>query len=77
MHSYRNNITGAWQQCRPPQFKGGILADSMGLGKSCSMIALMANDWRDNSSQSTVDDEIAMGTVEVSATLLIVPPTRT
>ncbi|KAF1849354.1 uncharacterized protein K460DRAFT_305410 [Cucurbitaria berberidis CBS 394.84] len=71
---YRNNITGTWQQCRPTQFKGGILADAMGLGKSCSMIALMANDWQGDSSHPTALEEGIRGIVEVSATLLIVPP---
>lgn len=29
----------------PGEVKGGILADAMGLGKSLSLIALLATDW--------------------------------
>ncbi|KAH8698038.1 SNF2 family N-terminal domain-containing protein [Phaeosphaeriaceae sp. PMI808] len=69
---YRNNITGAMHFCKPTQFKGGILADSMGLGKSCSIIALLVHD-----SDKHREDPNApnLGTRNVSATLLIVPPT--
>ncbi|KAF2001861.1 hypothetical protein P154DRAFT_521342 [Amniculicola lignicola CBS 123094] len=42
---YLNNVTCATQVSTPNPFRGGILADSMGLGKSCSMIALIANDF--------------------------------
>ncbi|KAH7385940.1 SNF2 family N-terminal domain-containing protein [Pyrenochaeta sp. MPI-SDFR-AT-0127] len=70
---YRNNITGSWQSQKPTQFKGGILADSMGLGKSCSMIALMASDWKDRLVQKSPVIGL-QGSFHVPATLLIVPP---
>jgi SWI/SNF-related matrix-associated actin-dependent regulator of chromatin subfamily A3 len=42
--TYFNNITEESQFEPPPEFRGGILADHMGLGKSLSMIALIASD---------------------------------
>ena len=48
----------------PEEVRGGILADSMGLGKSLSMISLLANDW----------PHYKVGSSEVVPTLLVVPP---
>ncbi|KAK2805068.1 hypothetical protein FQN50_006313 [Emmonsiellopsis sp. PD_5] len=42
--SFRNNVTGKYQQEAPIQFRGGILADHMGLGKTLSMISLVVSD---------------------------------
>lgn len=42
--SYVNTITGGRQDSPPPEFKGGLLADQMGLGKSLSMISLVASN---------------------------------
>jgi hypothetical protein len=77
MHSlgYCNNITGESQPCRPIQFRGGILADEMGLGKSYSMIALIASDIG-NHIKLTDSESAVQGTTNISATLLIVPPSR-
>lgn len=47
-HLYINNITEDAQIDPPPQFRGGILADHMGLGKTLSMIALIASDYSNN-----------------------------
>ena len=41
---YFNNITGESQDKRPPEFRGGILADAMGLGKTLSLLSLIALD---------------------------------
>ncbi|OCL00503.1 uncharacterized protein K441DRAFT_651441 [Cenococcum geophilum 1.58] len=74
---YMNNITRKTQISRPPQFCGGILADPMGLGKSLSMISLIAND-SSNTSQDMSEELKDMNCYEsyhfTSATLLIVPP---
>ena len=51
---YRNNITGHIQFEEPVDFKGGILADDMGLGKSLSIISLVAAD-RDSESTDGQD----------------------
>ncbi|KAI1057484.1 hypothetical protein LB507_011600 [Fusarium sp. FIESC RH6] len=39
-----NNISGLSQYTTPPDFRGGILVDNMGCGKTLSMIALIAYD---------------------------------
>jgi SNF2 family DNA or RNA helicase len=39
---YANLITGSSQSSEPPESKGGLLADKMGLGKSLTMISLIA-----------------------------------
>lgn len=39
-----NTISNAYQVEEPPQFSGGIIADPMGLGKTLTMIALVATD---------------------------------
>ena len=69
--SYRNNVTGKWQYGRPTQFRGGVLADSMGLGKSLSMIALMSND-----TPCSFDQALYSGSAKNAPTLLVVPPSR-
>ncbi|KAH7092160.1 DNA repair protein rad5 [Paraphoma chrysanthemicola] len=73
---YRNNITAEVQLCAPEPFRGGILADSMGLGKSCSIIALLVHDiGRSKSLQSIQNSSTAIpGAYEAHTTLLIVPP---
>ncbi|OCL02270.1 hypothetical protein AOQ84DRAFT_382836 [Glonium stellatum] len=43
-HLYMNSLTEGAQTNPPPQFRGGIPADHMGLGKTLSMIALIASD---------------------------------
>lgn len=42
--TYSNNITGQKQTRPPEQFRGGLLIDAPGLGKSLSIIALVATD---------------------------------
>ncbi|KAI0600378.1 SNF2 family N-terminal domain-containing protein [Biscogniauxia sp. FL1348] len=68
-----NRISGAHQVEEPLQFYGGIVADPMGLGKTLSMIALIASDihmdYTDPSSLSGTATEESSG-----RTLVIVPP---
>lgn len=65
-------MSGVAQLEQLPQFYGGIVADPMGLGKTLSMIALIACDVRvddsDLASLPRVDDEESSG-----KTLVIVP----
>ncbi|KAI9149178.1 putative SWI/SNF-related matrix-associated actin-dependent regulator of chromatin [Paramyrothecium foliicola] len=68
-----NTISGSYQREAPTQFYGGIIADPMGLGKTLSMISLIAHDkasgWLNNLTDTDSSDRLA-----VSATLVIVPP---
>lgn len=41
---YTNTISGETSCIQPPNFRGGIIADQMGLGKSLSIISLIAKD---------------------------------
>lgn len=70
--SFYNTVSGAVQVEQPPQFYGGIVADPMGLGKTLSMIGLVACDVRaediEPSSLPGVDIEVSSG-----KTLIIVP----
>lgn len=59
-----NTTTGEVCDFRPVEVRGGILADSMGLGKSLSIISLLANDW----------PHCNTGSSEIVPTLLVVPP---
>jgi hypothetical protein len=66
--TYMNVITGQEQSRPPPEFRGGLLTDAPGLGKTLSIIALIARGKEDrlacpSSSSST------------STTLLVVPKT--
>ena len=44
---YFNTTTREYSEYPPEEFKGGILANSMGLGKSLSIISLFATGWVD------------------------------
>ena len=75
--SFINRISGAYQTEEPPQFYGGIIADPMGLGKTLSMIALIATDlggyhYRGFAMHGSIDDDASNKT-----TLVIVPPPGT
>jgi SNF2 family DNA or RNA helicase len=72
--SYINNVTGSMESSEPPNFRGGLLADQMGLGKSLSIISLIAS----NPLVGPVDSDGIFSTplVASKATLLIVPLPR-
>ena len=63
---YFNNITGQKQMRPPAQFRGGLLIDAPGLGKSLSIIALIAADLEDQQDYDQKSDI-------PSKTLLVVP----
>ncbi|WQF88244.1 Putative helicase, P-loop containing nucleoside triphosphate hydrolase, SNF2-like domain superfamily [Colletotrichum destructivum] len=71
--SFVNFVSESYQNEEPPQFYGGIVADPMGLGKTLTMIALVATDLED---QKPVVDTgaIAEGKHFSGATLIIIPP---
>ncbi|KAF4465808.1 alpha-16-mannosyltransferase subunit [Fusarium albosuccineum] len=64
-HYFHNRVSNTYQADEPPQFYGGVIADPMGLGKSLSMIALIACDLQldlgDPSSLSGADAEKSSG----------------
>ncbi|KAK4164641.1 SNF2 family N-terminal domain-containing protein [Cladorrhinum sp. PSN259] len=62
---YINNITNEVSYGVPPAFKGGLLADRMGLGKTLAVLALIAHDTGPSLEPSTPR----------STTLIVVPPT--
>ncbi|KAI0883701.1 SNF2 family N-terminal domain-containing protein [Annulohypoxylon maeteangense] len=64
-----NTITNTYQTEEPPQFSGGIIADPMGLGKTLSMISLVATDIDARYGLRALDTERGIGT-----TLIIIPP---
>jgi SNF2 family DNA or RNA helicase len=70
MKSFVNMVSGAHQCEEPPQFFGGIIADLMGLGKTLTMIALVATDLQ----QEFALKESAGDIESNKATLVIVPP---
>lgn len=64
---YINNITGQKQMRPPEQFRGGLLIDAPGLGKSLSIIALIAADLEEKKRYEQSDKRFQ--------TLLVVPKT--
>ena len=66
--SYQNIITGLRQSTSPRAFMGGLLIDAPGLGKSLSILALIASSIE--SQKHSVTDKAS-----VFSTLVIVPKT--
>ncbi|KAK8081356.1 SNF2 family N-terminal domain-containing protein [Apiospora saccharicola] len=71
---YLNVISGAFRLDEPEEFTGGIVADPMGLGKTLTMISLVATDLErgdcfQGSSGGSTDEKL-----QIPATLIIVPP---
>ncbi|KAK0378998.1 DNA repair protein rad5 [Colletotrichum limetticola] len=69
--TYINNVNSSFRCTPPAPFKGGILADFMGLGKTLSMISLIAHDklW-ESGSQSSIQEPNSLGS---GGTLIVVP----
>ena len=73
-HLYRrflNRVSNASQSELPPQCYGGIVADPMGLGKTLTMIALVATDLENSGDMVDTDEGCHL---DVPATLIVVPP---
>lgn len=64
---FLNTVTGQKRSRRPEEFRGGLLTDAPGLGKTLCVLALVAH------SRQTIDNTIDKG---ISATLLVVPKSR-
>ncbi|KAK1728108.1 SNF2 family N-terminal domain-containing protein [Colletotrichum acutatum] len=69
--TYINNVNSSFRCAPPAPFKGGILADFMGLGKTLSMISLIAHDklW-ESGSQYVRQEPNSLGS---GGTLIVVP----
>ncbi|KAI0533636.1 SNF2 family N-terminal domain-containing protein [Xylaria digitata] len=67
---FTNLISGSHQSKEPPQFFGGVVADPMGLGKTLTMIALVATDLQ---GADFVDHEVSQEEAS-DTTLIVVPP---
>lgn len=70
-------ISESHQYEEPPQFYGGIIADPMGLGKTLTMIALVATDLekqKQEAAEGTGPDDYEEP--YAGATLIVVPPPR-
>ncbi|KIW21375.1 hypothetical protein PV08_01955 [Exophiala spinifera] len=68
---YTNLVTGNSQRTEPRESKGGLLADQMGLGKSLTMISLIASNPAQLTSSLTFT---ANGTIRrIKSTLIVVP----
>ncbi|KAF5675817.1 alpha-1,6-mannosyltransferase subunit [Fusarium heterosporum] len=68
---FLNRVSNASQTEEPPQCYGGIVADPMGLGKTLTMIALVATDLEESSTQMLTGEDDYL---DVPTTLIIVPP---
>ncbi|KAK2593643.1 hypothetical protein QQS21_008647 [Conoideocrella luteorostrata] len=68
---FLNRISNAHQSEEPPQCYGGIVADPMGLGKTLTMISLVATDI---GGYNTLMHEGEEEELSISATLIVVPP---
>ena len=66
--SFINRVSNTSQLDEPPEFRGGIIADPMGLGKTLTMISLVATDLDAEDRDEEADDP-SNGT-----TLVVVPP---
>ncbi|CAK7222539.1 hypothetical protein SEUCBS140593_004933 [Sporothrix eucalyptigena] len=81
---FLNHISDSCQADEPRAFSGGIIADPMGLGKTLTMISLVATDLDSDYSQGLdvpwrnggVEDEHEGNRKHVPATLIIIPAPR-
>lgn len=74
---YVNNITGDIQDSIPVQFRGGLLTDQMGLGKTLTTIGLIASDRNPTGKLAiTKEDTVESLLSKRKTTLLVAPSTR-
>ncbi|KAI1074222.1 SNF2 family N-terminal domain-containing protein [Whalleya microplaca] len=71
---FMNTISHVCQSEEPPGFYGVIIADSMGLGKTLTMIALVATDLEATEPLTADMEDSETGKQDITATLVIIPP---
>ncbi|KAF0315663.1 WD domain-containing protein [Colletotrichum asianum] len=71
---FMNTVSRVYQSREPPSFYGGIIADPMGLGKTLTMISLVATDMDSEKELSIHNENDPAEKQDVSATLVIIPP---
>ncbi|KAH8690625.1 SNF2 family N-terminal domain-containing protein [Talaromyces proteolyticus] len=71
---FLNMISGDHQREEPKQFFGGIIADPMGLGKTLTMIALVASDLQIHNVGNATLDKRTYNFGTNKTTLIVVPP---
>lgn len=71
-----NKVSGAVTFEEPPAFRGGIIADPMGLGKTLTMIALAATDLESEQHRAFLEGDNSAENSHNGITLIIVPPPR-
>ncbi|KXJ88105.1 SNF2 family N-terminal domain-domain-containing protein [Microdochium bolleyi] len=74
---FLNTVSNSCQPEEPPQFYGGIVADTMGLGKTLTMISLVTTDHENDQQEDHLqgfDAGESYRRLTTSATLIIVPP---
>jgi len=69
-----NRVAETRQTDEPPAFYGGVIADPMGLGKTLTMIALIASDAQTLASGDPSSVTGVLGEESCDLTLVIVPP---
>jgi SWI/SNF-related matrix-associated actin-dependent regulator of chromatin subfamily A3 len=76
-YSYRHAVTGVVSHIAHPEAGGGVLADDMGMGKSLSILSLVArtsdqaDEWL-HVSQDALNDGFGSSKTRSKATLIIV-----
>ncbi|KAI1388866.1 SNF2 family N-terminal domain-containing protein [Hypoxylon trugodes] len=69
-----NTVSRACQFHEPARFSGGIIADPMGLGKTLTMISLVATDIDSKEDIGIYQEDTETGKQGVAATLVVIPP---
>ncbi|KAI8947469.1 SNF2 family N-terminal domain-containing protein [Xylaria longipes] len=69
-----NKVSNACHNKEPPEFRGGIIADTMGLGKTLTMIALVAADLDTPREPMLRVTGYHQDILKVETTLIIIPP---
>ena len=76
MHRFKHKITGTESRRRLPECRGGLLSDEMGMGKSCSVLALIVHSLEQAElfkATPQFDRDLSLGQRRCRATLVVTP----